>query len=87
VTEIIYAATVEDIIPAWLASSTPAASSPTVFFSHTAPAPASSHQPVNSIFLSHHSSHQLQLQLQPSEQSEIVQELLFIQSILVSLTD
>ena len=49
-------------------SAAPAASSPTVFFSHTAPAPVSSHQPANSIFLSHHSSHQLQLQ--PSEQSD-----------------
>ena len=31
-------------------------SRPTVFSSHAAPAPASSHQPANSIFLSHHSS-------------------------------
>jgi len=70
VTEIIYAATVEDIIPAWLASSTPAASSPTVFSSHPAPAPApaSSHQPANSIFLSHHSS--TSHQHQHSEQSD-----------------
>ena len=47
----------------------PAASSPIVFSSHTAPVPASSHQSANSIFLSHHSSHQLQ----PSEESESVQ--------------
>jgi hypothetical protein len=49
-----------------LCSAAPAASSPTMFSSHTAPAPAYSHQPANSIFLSHHSSHQLQ----PSEQSD-----------------
>jgi len=55
-----------------LCSAAPAASSPTVFFSHTALAPASSHQPVNSIFLSHHSNHQLQLQ--PSEQSECIEK-------------
>ena len=51
-------------------SAAPAASNPTVFSSHTALAPSSSHQPTNIIFFSHHSSHQLQLQLQPSEQSE-----------------
>jgi len=33
------------------------------YFSHTTPAPASSHQPDNSIFLSHHSNSSLQLQL------------------------
>ena len=54
-----------------LCSAAPAASSLTVFSSHTAPVPASNHQPANSIFLSHHSSHQLQLQ--PNEQSENVQ--------------
>ena len=38
------------------------ASSATVFPSHIAPAPASSHQPGNSVFLSYHSSSSLQLQ-------------------------
>ena len=51
-----------------LCSTAPTASSSTVFSSHTTLAPASSHQPANSIFLSHHSRHQLQLQ--PSEQSD-----------------
>jgi len=45
-------------------------SSATVFPSHIAPAPASSHQPGNSIFLSQHSSSSLQLQLQPTERSD-----------------
>jgi len=35
------------------------ASNPTVFLSHIAPALASSHQPDNSVFLSHHSSSSL----------------------------
>ena len=52
-----------------LCSAAPAASSLTVFSSHTAPIPASNHQPANSIFLSHHSSHQLQLQ--PSEANRV----------------
>ena len=34
-------------------------SSATVFPSHIAPAPASSHQPGNSVFLSHHTSSSL----------------------------
>ena len=51
-----------------LCSAVLAASSPTVFSSYTVPAPASSHQPANSIFFSHHSSHQLQLQ--PSKHSD-----------------
>jgi len=34
-------------------------SSPTIFFSHTTPALASSHQPDNSVFLSHHSNSSL----------------------------
>jgi len=42
-------------------------SSATIFPSHITPAPASSHQPGNSIFLSHHSSSSLQLQ--PAERS------------------
>ena len=50
-----------------LCSAAPAPSSPTVFSSHTAPTSASNYQPANNIFLSHHSSHQLQFQ--PSEQS------------------
>ena len=54
-----------------LCSAAPPASSSTVFSSHTAPAPASSHQPANIIFLLYHSrtSHQLQ----PSEQSESIE--------------
>ena len=50
-----------------LCSAALATSSPIVFFSHTVLASASSHQPANNIFLSHHSS--LQLQLQCSEQT------------------
>ena len=42
-------------------------SQPIIFSSHIAPAPASSHQPANSIFLSHHSSTSHQHQY--SEQS------------------
>jgi len=42
-------------------------SSATVFPSHIIPASAYSHQPGNSIFLSHHSSSSLQLQ--PAERS------------------
>ena len=42
-------------------------SSSTVNPSHISPAPASSHQPSNSIFFSHHSSSSLQLQ--PAERS------------------
>jgi len=42
-------------------------SSATVFPSHTPPAPASSHQPGNSVFLSQHSSSSLQLQ--PAERN------------------
>jgi len=40
----------------------------TVFFSHTTPAAASSHQPAISVFLSHHSSSSLQHQY--SEQGD-----------------
>ena len=40
-----------------ICSSAPAASSPTMYSSHTVPALAFSHQPTNNIFLSHHSNH------------------------------
>ena len=50
----------------------------TVFFSHTAPAPASSHQPANSVFLSHHSS--TSHQHQHNEQSGYATRRCFIQA-------
>ena len=56
------------ILRVWLEAG---ASSPTVFLSHIPPALASSHQPGNSVFLSHHSSSSLQLQ--PAEHGVYVQ--------------
>ena len=56
------------VLPSITCSAGLEASSSTLFLSHIAPAPAYSHQSCNSIFLSHHSSSNLQLQ--PAERSE-----------------
>ena len=46
----------------WSCSAPAASSQPAVFFSHTTPAAAYSHQPINGVFLSHHFSSRLQHQ-------------------------